>query len=106
MMTGASARQKFGFRDTLRQERAAKERKGKPALAVGVSHPPEFPDLADALGFLRRCASLKEPGASMDKGSQAPFRRLLQALQNFGQVIPFSTLPPAFASRHSTPHFF
>jgi hypothetical protein len=31
---------------------------------------------------------------------------LLQALQNFGHVVPFSTLLAAFASFHSTAHFF
>jgi hypothetical protein len=31
---------------------------------------------------------------------------LLQALQNFGQVVPFSILFEAFASFHSAPHFF
>jgi hypothetical protein len=30
----------------------------------------------------------------------------LQALQNFGHVVPFSTLLAAFASFHSTAHFF
>jgi len=33
-------------------------------------------------------------------------RRLLQALQNFGHFIPFSTLPAAFISFHSAAHFF
>src|SRR3569832_1598735 len=43
----------------------------------------------------------------MTPGSQPPaFRRLLQALQNFGQVVPFSILPAAVASFHSAPHFF
>jgi hypothetical protein len=36
----------------------------------------------------------------------APFRRLLQALQYFGQVVPFWTLPAALAAFHSSPHFF
>jgi hypothetical protein len=35
----------------------------------------------------------------------ADLRRLLQALQNFGQVVPFSILFEAFASFHSAPHF-
>lgn len=30
----------------------------------------------------------------------------MQALQNFGHVVPFSTLLAAFASFHSTAHFF
>lgn len=34
------------------------------------------------------------------------FRRVLHALQNFGQVMFFSTLPAFFASRHSVPHCF
>jgi hypothetical protein len=37
---------------------------------------------------------------------EADLRRLLQALQNFGQVVPFSILLPAFASFHSAPHIF
>jgi hypothetical protein len=31
---------------------------------------------------------------------------LFQALQYFGQVVPFSTLPAALATFHSAPHFF
>jgi len=37
---------------------------------------------------------------------EADFRRLLHALQNCGQVCPFSTLLAAFASFHSDAHFF
>src|SRR5262245_38252488 len=37
---------------------------------------------------------------------EADLRRLLQSLQNFDQVAPFSTLLAAFASFHSTAHFF
>jgi hypothetical protein len=33
-------------------------------------------------------------------------RRLLQALQNCGHFIPFSTLPAALAAFYSAPHFF
>ena len=35
----------------------------------------------------------------------ADLRRLLQGLQNFGQVVPFSILFEAFASFHSAPRF-
>src|SRR5262245_43025119 len=37
---------------------------------------------------------------------EADLRRLLQSLQNFGQVAPLSTLLAAFASFHSAAHFF
>src|SRR6187401_439324 len=36
----------------------------------------------------------------------AALSRLLQSLQNFGQVAPFSVLPAAFVSFHSAAHFF
>src|SRR5450631_1163020 len=36
----------------------------------------------------------------------APLSRLLQALQNCGHFIPFSTVPAFLASFHSAPHFF
>src|SRR4029078_3274290 len=35
----------------------------------------------------------------------AALSRLLQSLQNFGQVVPFSVLPAAFVSFHSAAHF-
>ncbi len=35
-----------------------------------------------------------------------PFRRLLQSLQNFGQVVPAATVFAAFACFHSAPHCF
>src|SRR4029079_1319612 len=36
----------------------------------------------------------------------AALSRLLQSLQNFGQVAPFSVLPAVFVSFHSAAHFF
>ena len=36
----------------------------------------------------------------------AALSRLLQSLQNFGQVAAFSVLPAAFVSFHSSAHFF
>src|ERR1700682_5964205 len=36
----------------------------------------------------------------------AALRRLLQALQSCGQVMPFSTVPAALAAFHSVPHCF
>jgi len=61
--------------------------------------------LADALNFfIPRDVQARE---KFEAGYfTADLSRLLQSLQNFGQVAPFSILPAAFASFHSAAHFF
>ena len=59
--------------------------------------------LSDALGVFDDALRINSIRAQL---LLAALRRLLQALQYFGQVMPFSTLPAAFASFHSAPHFF
>jgi hypothetical protein len=65
----------------------------------------ETRSLADALNLLSKpCCelTLKKSGRYF----AAALSRLLQSLQNFGQVAPFSVLPAVFASFHSAAHFF
>ena len=72
-----------------------------PVTIEGVS---ETQSLADALKFFIfacRCV----PG-NLSRYFAAALSRLLQSLQNFGQLDPFSVLPEAFASFHSAAHFF
>ncbi len=67
----------------------------------------EASSLADALCFFDIGCGVRACFKVFDACQfDADLRRLLQALQYFGQVAPFSTLPAAFASFHSTPHFF
>src|SRR5258708_12971048 len=67
----------------------------------------EISSLADALSLFSdrqdACVGKKNSDARYFK---AALRRLLQALQYFGHVVPFSILPAALASFHSAPHFF
>lgn len=79
------------------------QRYAAPRFRMTLQGVGETEALADALGFWE----CRAPGAVSKHGGQPPaLRRLLQALQYFGQVIPFSILPAAFAAFHSAPHFF
>ena len=64
----------------------------------------ETSSLADALNHFRICCPTQFEICACYLA--ADFRRLLQALQYFGQVVSFSTFPPAFASFQSAAHFF
>jgi hypothetical protein len=66
----------------------------------------ETGSLADALSFLCFPRSFQRAQNFAAAIWKRTLRRLLQSLQNFGQVAPFSTLLVAFASFHSAAHFF
>ena len=81
--------------------------RGAPRFRMTFEGVGETSGLADALNRSAIILSQSSGSAhSLKCYLAAALSRLLHALQNFGHVTSFSALLAAFASFHSTPHFF